>query len=39
MHRLHDNNIKNRLENLCGPLTGFFIENIYAVTSRDLSVL
>ena len=23
MHRLHDHNIKNRLENLCGPLTGF----------------
>lgn len=25
MHRLHDNNIKNRLENLCGTLTGFII--------------
>ena len=23
MHRLHDHNIKNRLENLCGTLTGF----------------
>lgn len=25
MHRLHDHNIKNRLENLCGTLTGFII--------------
>lgn len=39
MHCLHERNIKNRLENHLWTSDRFFIENIYAVTSRDLSVL